>query len=78
MCEQVELGLLCQEHLRAGDTLLLPPGEAAAFRPPSGSAGGRSTDGYWAGEAPQLATLTLLLPDSEAPAGAVPALQHAT
>lgn len=72
MCEQVELGLLRQEHLRAGDSLLLPPGEAAAFRPLSSSAGGRGTDGYWAGEAPELATLTLLLPDSDAPGGAVP------
>ena len=76
MCEQVELGPLRQEHLRAGDSLLLPPGEAAALTSPSSSTGREGTDGYWAGEAPELATLTLLLPDSDAPAGVLPRIQR--
>ncbi len=80
---QVELPpLRSAERLRAGDSLLLMPGQAAALAPaPPGAAGHAApgADGYWAGDAPQYVTLTLLLPTADAAAapGARPALPGA-
>ena len=80
---QVELPpLRPSERLRAGDSLLLMPGQAAALAPaPPGAAGHAApgADGYWAGDAPQYVTLTLLLPTADAAAapGARPALPGA-
>jgi len=80
---QVELPpLRPSERLRAGDSLLLMPGQAAALAPAPPGVAGRAApgaDGYWAGDAPQYVTLTLLLPtaDSAASPGARPALTGA-
>ncbi|KAK9843682.1 hypothetical protein WJX81_002112 [Elliptochloris bilobata] len=79
---QVELTAAGQERLHAGDSLLLPPGQAAAlaqsvFRPIRGADSGSPADGYWAGEAPQLATLTLLVPDTESEGSKGPAVAQA-